>query len=300
MIADLLIPAARATLASVRRPISRLVLEAHVAHAYPQYREAALEAGTPLIIDPRTDLLQVDTDPKIAWRKLPYASDAAWGDSITNPFEITALVEARVKFQVKSGASAIVSPYFYAKTPDDPAFAATLQALRVTVRFLREAKINLPLIAVLAGSHRGFARSAMFGDGIDRFAMTALNFGPQMLAFALSPNGTGDEGQGKVLQLFTAAQRLKTTGATVIAWRQGFYGPGLVAAGLDGYETGTGVGERTNFASSYSNVKPGSRRKHQRQSRPGVLRGARPQRAPFHRQAPARGSNRPGAAHVPR
>ena len=64
-IADLLIPAARATLASVRRPISRLVVEAQLAYGQPQYREAAAEAGTPLIVDPRTDLLQVDTDPKI-------------------------------------------------------------------------------------------------------------------------------------------------------------------------------------------------------------------------------------------
>jgi hypothetical protein len=127
------------------------------------------------------------------------------------------------------------------------------------VRYLHQGKINLPLIAVLAGSHRGFARSAAFADGIDRFAAAALDVGPQMLAFALSPNGTGDEGQSKVLQLFTAAQRLKSTGATVVAWHQGFYGPGLVAARLDGYETGTGVGEKTDFSGAHRSVKPGSR-----------------------------------------
>lgn len=258
-VADLLIPTARATLASVRRPISRLVLDAHLAHEFPQYREAAAEAGTPLVIDPRTDLLQIDTDPQISWRKLPYASDQAWGERITNPFELTALVEETINFQVKNGASAIVSPYFYAKSPEDPAFDATLQALRMTARYLRQARINLPFIAVLAGSHRGFARTATYNDGIDRFALAALDYGPQMLAFMLSPNGDGKEGQSKVLQLFTAAQRLKSTGATVVAWRQGFFGPALVAAGIDGYETGTGTGERTNFSAAYSSVKPGSR-----------------------------------------
>jgi hypothetical protein len=258
-IANLLIPEARATLASVRRPISRLVVDAHLALAYPQYREAAAEAGTPLIIDPRTDLLQVDSDPRISWRKLPYASDAAWGERIVNPFDLAALVEATVDFQVKHGASAIVSPYFYAKSPEDPAFSATLQALRMTVRHLRQVRINLPLIAVLAGSHRGFARTQTFNDGIDRFALAALDLGPQALAFALSPNGNGKDGQSKVVQLFTAAQRLKSTGATVLAWRQGFFGPALVAAGMDGYETGTGTGEKTDFSVMFGNVKPGSR-----------------------------------------
>lgn len=258
-IADLLIPAARATLASVRRPISRLVVEAQLANNQPQYREAAAEAGTPLIIDPRTDLLQVATDPKISWAKLPYASDAAWGDRLANPFELGPIVEAVVDFQIDHGASAIVSPYFYAQSPEDPAFEATLQSLRMTVRHLRARRINLPLVAVLAGSHRGFARSQTYSDGVDRFALTALDYGPQLLAFALSPNGTGKDGQSKVTQLFDTAQRLKGTGATVIAWRQGFYGPALVAAGLDGYETGAGVGEKTDFKSWHQSVKPGSR-----------------------------------------
>lgn len=258
-IADLLIPAARASLASVRRPISRLVVDAPLAHEFPQYREAALEAGTSLIVDPRTDLLQVATDPKIGWGKLPYARHEPSVDLLTNSFMLAALVESVVTFQIEAGASAVVSPYFYAQSPEDPAFAATLECLRLTARELRQRGAGLPLIAVLCGSHRGFARQPTFAAGIDRFAAAALDVGPQMLALMLSPNGKGDEGQAKVLQLFTAAQRLKTTGATVMAWRQGFYGPGLVAAGLDGYETGTGVGERTDLATAYNSVKPGSR-----------------------------------------
>lgn len=263
VIADLLIPPARASLASVRRPISRLVLDASLAQACPQYREAALEAaleaGTPLIIDPLTMLLQVPTDPGIGWAKLPYARTDAIGDSLTNHFALAALVEAVVSFQAEHGASAIVAPYFYARGPQDPAFHATLECLRLTARHLRQNHPGLPLIAVLCATHQGFARQPTYADGIDRFAETALDVGPQMLAFSFSPNGKGEEGQAKVLQLFTAAQRLKSTGATVMAWRQGFYGPGLVAAGVDGYEAGTGVNERTDTAGYLRARKPGCR-----------------------------------------
>lgn len=258
--ADLLVPADSALVGSVRRPISRLVVDAPLALAFSQYREAAAESGTPLIIDPLTTLLQVDTDPAIGWAKLPYARNDAYNpELLTNTFLLRELVERCVEFQVQQGASGIVAPYFYAKGTGDPAFAATLEALRLTARHLRANHTRLPLIAVLCGSHRGFARTATYGDGVDRFAQTALNLGPQMLALCLSPNGSGEESPAKVLQLMTAAQRLKSTGATVIAWRQGFYGPALVAAGLDGYETGTGVQERTDMATYARNQKPGSR-----------------------------------------
>ena len=246
-IANLLIPEARATLASVRRPISRLVVDAHLALAYPQYREAAAEAGTPLIIDPRTDLLQVDTDPRVSWRKLPYASDVAWRERIVNPFDLAALVEATVDFQVKHGASAIVSvllrqvaqgPNLQRHAPgaaDDGPSSAAGQDQPAADRRSRQ-----------AGT--GIARTETLNDGIDRFALAALDVGPQMLAFALSPNGNGKDGQSKVVQLFTAAQRLKSTGATIVAWRQGFFGPALVAAGIDGYETGMGSARRPTSA----------------------------------------------------
>lgn len=259
-IADLLVPPDSALLASVRRPISRLVVDAPLAAAFPQYREAAAEAGTALIVDPLTSLLQSDTDPGISWAKLPYARDEALpADLLSNAFYLQQLVEQAVAFQVEQGASSIVSPYFYAQSPDDPASEATVDCLRRTARFLRAHHSRLPLIAVLCASHRGFGRRVTHADGLDRFAQASLDVGPQMLALCLSPNGSGAEGQAKVLQLFTTAQRLKSTGATVVAWRQGFYGPALVAAGLDGYETGTGVGESTNMAQFARNRAPGCR-----------------------------------------
>jgi hypothetical protein len=259
-IADLLAPSAATLIAPVRRPVSRLVIDAPLALAFAQYREAAADSGTPVLVDPLTTLLQRDTDPGIGWAKVPYArQEGLKPDILTNPFFLPGLVEQVVEFQVEHGASAIIAPYFYAQSPDDQAFSATLESLQVTARYLRVNHPGLPLVAVLCGAHRGFARPTTYAQGADRFASVALDLGPQTLALCLSPNGAGDEGQAKVLQLFTVAQRLKATGAHVIAWRQGFYGPGLVAAGLDGYETGTGVGERTNMADFARNRQPGCR-----------------------------------------
>jgi hypothetical protein len=42
----------------------------------------------------------------------------------------------------------------------------------------------------------------------------------------------------------------------VIAWRQGAYGPALVAAGLDGYECGMGIGEHSNVRNFITTRKP--------------------------------------------
>ena len=42
----------------------------------------------------------------------------------------------------------------------------------------------------------------------------------------------------------------------MIAWRQGIYGRALVAAGLDGYETGIGTREQSNIAAVIASRKP--------------------------------------------
>jgi hypothetical protein len=39
----------------------------------------------------------------------------------------------------------------------------------------------------------------------------------------------------------------------IVAWRQGIYGPALVAAGLAGCETGIGTGEQTNIVRQQAN-----------------------------------------------
>ena len=258
VVADLLAPSAGAVLLPQTRPaISRLVLDAPLAAREPQYREAAQDAGVPLLIDPLTPLLQSEVDPADAWVKLPFAQAPAQpAEVLGNPFMQPPLVEETVQFQVEHGASAIIPPYFYAESPQDPAFEASLTMIAATARYLRQNSITLPLFVVLCVQRRAFASQCVWGVGIDRFASAALDVGPQSLALCVSPMGSGEEKLSTVLSTFTMAQRMKDTGARVVAWRQGFYGPGMVAAGLDGYETGIGLREGTNIASLRNARKP--------------------------------------------
>lgn len=63
-------------------------------------------------------------------------------------------------------------------------------------------------------------------------------------------------GRTFVMRLFQAAGRAKEHRLPVLAWRQGIYGPALVAAGLDGYECGLGTGEQTNISRRQFSRKP--------------------------------------------
>jgi hypothetical protein len=84
----------------------------------------------------------------------------------------------------------------------------------------------------------------------------ALDLGPEAIGICMSPAGAGNDSYNKILRLFAASRRMKLTGTRVIAWRQGVYGPGLVAAGLDGYETGIGTRELCNVSGSIASRKP--------------------------------------------
>jgi len=80
--------------------------------------------------------------------------------------------------------------------------------------------------------------------------------GNPSLGLCLSPAGAQQDSYGKVRRLFDSCRHVKFEGLRVIAWRQGIYGPGLVAAGIDGYECGMGTGEQTNVARQQSGRKP--------------------------------------------
>ncbi len=274
VVADLFAPSAGAVLLPhTRPPISRLVLDAPLAVREQQFREAAQDAGVPLLIDVLAPLLQGEVDPTDAWARLPFArAEAVPADMLVNPFFQQGLVAETVQFQVEHGASAIIPPYLYAESPDDPAFDASLGMIGMTARYLRENNITLPLFVILCVQRRGFASQRTWHAGIDRFARTALDVGPQSLGLCVSPMGGGDEKLSTVLSTFMMGQRLKDTGARVVAWRQGFYGPGMVAAGLDGYETGIGLREHTDIAGLRSARKPrtADTDKPKRAATPGV------------------------------
>ncbi len=73
VIADLLAPGGAGRTLGARCPISRLVLDAAIAHAQPGLAENAHAAGVSVVVDPMTFLLQCQTDPDKPWSRLPYA-----------------------------------------------------------------------------------------------------------------------------------------------------------------------------------------------------------------------------------
>ncbi len=254
VLADLLAPSP----VGEARPIDRLVLNAHDAARRDELLDTARRSGTPVVIDPLTMLLQGEIDPQDPWvRHVPYGrAEAVADDELANPFVLDELVASVVEFQVDRGATAIVAPYFYVDDPESPAFAASLAAIGRTARRMRIDGVALPLVVVLCAQLRRFARRPGWQGALDRFAATAIDIGPQAVALHFSPVGDGGESYAKLLDLLVAAQRLRSAGTPMIAWRQGVYGPALVAAGLDGYECGMGIGEHANVRSFVATRKP--------------------------------------------
>lgn len=254
VLADLLTP----SLFDTGRPIDRLVLNAHHAARGNALAEAAQRSGTPLIVDPLTMLLQGEVDPQDPWvRCVPFGrAEALPGDQLVNPFVLDEIVAKVVEFQVDHGATVIIPPYFYADRPESPAFAASIAAIGRTAHRMRADGVGLPLMPVLCAQLQSFARRSGRQAVLDRFAAAAVDVGPQAIGLHLSPLGDGAESYSKLLDLFVAARHLRSAGAPVIAWRQGVYGPALVAAGLDGYECGMGIGEQADARGFMNMRKP--------------------------------------------
>ncbi len=220
--------------------------------------DVAAKSGTPLLIDPMTILFQGVVGADDPWvTHVPFGrSEGYTSEQLENPFVLDSIVAGTLHFQVDHGASAIIAPYFYAERPDSPAFAASLAAISRTAKRMRIDGIALPLVAILCAQLRGFAHRAGWQGALDRFASAAIDVGPQALGLYLSPVGRGDDSYAKVLELILAGRHLGTFGVPVLAWRQGVYGPALVAAGLSGYECGMGIGEHANARGYINQHKP--------------------------------------------
>lgn len=258
VIQDLLAPGGASVFLPRARPlVDRLVLDAHVARARPEFAEAASSVGLPVLVDPSTPFWQGELREKDRWAQLPFGrAEKLNASDLANPFVREALVAQVVDFQIEQGATAIIPPYLYVVSPADRLFELALEFLRATGRYMARERLALPLIPVLCGQLKGFGSERTWRAGIDRFVSVAVDLGPEAVGVCLSPAGTGSDSYSKVLRLFASSRRIKLSGAKVIAWRQGIYGPGLVAAGLDGYETGVGTRELCNISSSIASRKP--------------------------------------------
>jgi hypothetical protein len=258
VVADLLAPGGAAIYLPSGRPvIDRVVVDAHIALGRPRFAEAAHEAGVPVVVDPLTPLWQGVLRAEDKWAMLPFGQPVQLHpESFTTARAREEIVAAVVDFQLKHRATAIVPPYPYVSAPTDPWFERALQLLRATGRYMAANRINLPVIPVLCASLQGFGTSASWPLGLDRFALAALDLGPQAFALCLSPVSAKDS-YSKVQRLFGAFEHLRRAfGRPVFAWRQGFYGPGLVAAGAAGYETGIATAEFCNVPSSIRSRRP--------------------------------------------
>ncbi len=254
VIGDLLAPGGAVAL---RPPIDRLVADAQTAVVRPTLAEAAHLAGVPYVIDPLTPLLQGPTDPEDSWvKRVPFGDAAGLAAEDFDAARIDELAAAVVEFEVEHEATAIMAPYLYAADPTDPAFTVSLQLLIAARRYMRRNDVNLPLIAVFCGGWRRFAREDTWSAGVDRFLANAIDVDPQSLAVCLTPVGAADDSYAKVARIFTTARRFAASGVPTMAWRQGVFGPGLVAAGLDGYETGAGTRERADVRAWITRKKP--------------------------------------------
>ena len=259
VLADLLTPGGAGVLLPGRRtPIDRLVIDAQLAERFPQYAAAASGVGVPMLVDPLTFLWQGHVDETAAWANLPYAQpEPLSADRLANPLAREALIAQVVETQLEHGATSVIAPYVYAESPDDPWFSRAVELLEACRLHMERNDIRLPLAAVLAIKVQGFSDMRSWARGLDRFTLTATDIGVSLLGTALSPASPKDS-HSKVARLFATNEHIKSTfGGAVIAWRDGVYGPALVAAGLDGYETGIGFGETCNLPRNIRSRRPG-------------------------------------------
>ncbi len=256
VIGDLLAPGGAVAL---RPPMDRLVSDAQTAARVPSLAESAHLSGVPYLIDPLTPLLQGATDPNDAWVKRVSFGEA--GEIHPDDFSaerVDKLAAEVVEFELAHRATAILPPYLYADSPDDPAFTVSLRLLLATRSYMSKNGVNLPLIAVFCGGWQRFARPDAWAPGVDRFLANALDVAPQTLAMCLTPVGKASDAYAKTARIFFTARRFRASGVPTIAWRQGTFGPGLVAAGLDGYETGACTREKSDVRSQITRKKPKS------------------------------------------
>jgi hypothetical protein len=251
---DLLAPMTGPRLLGRGWPLSRLVASAQLAQARPSLAQAAQGAGIPYLVDPETPFMQSGVAENDRWAQLRFAQA---GPLTTDAVDISNVVEGVIEFELESGATTLIPPYFYAQSSADPWFELSLRSLELTADYIARHDLKLPVLPVMCAQLQSFANHVGWPNGVDRLTQRARALGYSTLALCLSPAGGQGDTYGKVRRLFDTARRATATGLRVFAWRQGIYGPGLVAAGLDGYECGMGTGEQTNVARQQSSRRPG-------------------------------------------
>src|ERR1022692_410163 len=274
VIAELLAPDASSTLLPGDRqiPIDRVVADAHIAIRRPQLARAAASAGIPYMDDPLTHFWQTDLRESDTLAALPYGdSIARVSEDFTSPLKRETLLAGVLNFEVEHGATIVIPPYLYARTPEDEWFQRSLELLEATRRRMDRTGLRLPLFAILLAGHQGFAPPSMWSAGIDRFARKAQEIGAAGIGVSFSPS-TPKDSYGKVLAMFAGTARIKQiSGLPIYAWRGGMYGAGQTAAGINGYESGIATSEGCNIMRSLGSRRPKGEQKKSGGNPPGIF-----------------------------
>jgi hypothetical protein len=210
-------------------------------------------AALPFYVDPLTYLWQSDVRPADQWVSLPYGAAAPLRP---DDVDVDRLAAEVVDFQLAQGASAVIPAYPYIPNLTDGWMDVAIRLLIATGAHLDDLNVRVPVIPVACAQLTPFTHPRQWAGAAGRFANVARDIGATTVAVSLSPTGTGEDSYAKVLRLFTGLRRLGEDGLNVIAWRQGVYGLGLVAAGLSGYETGIATSEQSNVSALQAGRRP--------------------------------------------
>lgn len=231
-----------------RRP-DRLVVDAHVAVKDSRISEAALTAGVPFMIDPQTHFWQDVQHPHDAWANLPFGRPGAMTPSdFLRPGVASALASAAIRFQLDHGARALLLPYVHIERTNTGWVEAQRALWRASDAYLRENRLRLPIIGVLALGWRLLDRSS-WSTGLRPLLAALEPIGITEVALAASKVDQGAHPEERIASMLATIRRASKK-APVIAWQQGVLGEVAVAAGAIGYECGLGWRDRCDLGMS--------------------------------------------------
>lgn len=224
---------------------SRLVIDAVNASRAARLTSVAAAAGTPVLIDPQTHLLQDHQYPGHPWVALPFGQTRrSEVQDFADPTATAAFVAACLEYQMKHGATALVAPYLHLERGEDDWAEVQARMWQATQQYLSAGRVMLPLVALVALNWRVVTGG---GSGTLDQLLTALDeLAPTEVALAASKIDAGTTAAERLLGML-AIQRNLSTVAPVIAWQQGVLGEVAVAAGAAGYECGIGWRERCSL-----------------------------------------------------
>jgi hypothetical protein len=240
--------------------VDGVVLEAHHVDRLTDLRTVLRDAGVPVWVDPLTIFWQVPTEPAFAWNDLTFGFAPVTDITTLDTATLRELVRHVVEFQLRAGASAVFSPYLYAEDPNDPAFGATCEMLRLAGEHMRDTGLDRHhrLMAVICGNVTKLGAESPRETIVSRFARAMNDAGVSSVATMIGPVGQGNETAVKLqrfISIHTDLKRLQGV-REVVALRQGVYGEALLATGIDAYETGITTKERCDIRDTQSRRKP--------------------------------------------